>query len=214
MDLSETARDGIDSRRGGAPGAPAMAYMPSRKLQGRIALINCGDGTFARTVALCFALEGARVALCNHGGTGFAREIRREIRSHGGTCLVLQEQCRGSDACLRLVEHVVAQLGALDILVNSGNTTVEPGDDQLSRIEATFRSSTFPYLYLMTAALPYLPAGGCVINSSLLASGGGDCIDPDTDAAESAIVALTRSFARAAAARGIRVNAISRSTMG
>ncbi|MET1161719.1 MAG: SDR family oxidoreductase, partial [Pseudoxanthomonas sp.] len=105
------------------------------------------------------------------------------------------------------VENVVGQLGALEVLFNCASHDPELGIEQISRIEATFRGSVFAYLYLMTAALPYLPDGGCVINSSSLGTGPAPA-DPGHAAAECAIVALTQSFARAAASRGIRVNAV------
>jgi len=186
------------------------AHPPSGKLHGKVALLNGRDVDMARSIARCFAVEGARIGLCNFADIEAARELRRSLAAEGRTCVIAGEACDRRDACRRVVEVLVAQLGAVDILVNCGTAESPPEIDQISHIESTFRASTFAYLYLMAAVLPYMPKGGSIINSSSLDTGTG-MASPARAAAESAIVALTQSFADAAASRGVRVNAVARS---
>lgn len=190
-------------------GVAASYRATGARLLGKVALISCGDAAVSDSVARHFALEGARIVLCNAIDPAHAQRLCRAITDGGGTCQVLSDDCDGRDACRRLVEKVVAQFGALDVLVNCASIDVQPGDDRISQIEATFRNSAFAYLYLMTSALPYLPKEGSIVNVSSLSTVNGHS-DPDHDAAASAIDALTQSFAKSAAARGVRVNAISR----
>jgi NAD(P)-dependent dehydrogenase (short-subunit alcohol dehydrogenase family) len=200
---------GFDCSNGPARIAPSVGFRRGR-LEKQAALINGSDKATCRSIALSLASEGARIAICNSKDAEDAEETCRLINASGGTCILLAGACRGRKSCRRLIEEAVSRLGALDILVNCAEIDEASHSDQLSRIEASFRSITFPYSYFMTTALPYMPAGGTVINATGIAWERGT-EPPDYAAVISAIKGLTRSFARVVASRGIRVNAIAHS---
>lgn len=191
--------------------SPVRRHGAGTKLRGKVILINASDTTLAGTVACQLAAEGARIVLCNIPDGSDASVISCAISAHGHDCGVVGDRCDNSHACRRLVESVVAQQGAVDVLINCGSTDGSQEEDSIGGIEAVFRSSTFPYFYLMSAALPYLPGGGSIINSCTLHR---RSAAPDQAAAEGAIIALTQSFSAAATRRGIRVNAVSRASTG
>ena len=184
-----------------------QAEGPGGSLNGLCALINGGDAPASRTVALAIAAQGARVAISNTRHVTIAYETARLVAEQGGTCMVIEGTGGDRTSCRRMIEKSVSQLGGLDVLVNCAEIDDKLQPDEVSRIEAYSRSTAFQYLYSMTAALPYMPAGSSVINVTGVAWDQG-MEPPDQAAVMSAIQGLTRSFARAVSARGIRVNAL------
>lgn len=176
------------------------------RLKGRIALICGGDADAMLSVARHFAAEGAQIAICSPDADSIASATSQAMRASGHEVLQLRSGCNKPANVMHLITTVVEHYGGLDILVSCLAPVEEPGIDALGTIEATLRKSVIPCLYLMTAALPYLPAGGNVINLSFVDSDGAPGCD--RVAAESAICAMTKYFARTAAPRRIRVNAV------
>ena len=67
------------------------------------------------------------------------------------------------------VEHTLEHLGRLDILVNNAaeqhpQDTLE--DISADQLERTFRTNVFAMFFLAKAALPHLPAGATIVNTT------------------------------------------------
>jgi NAD(P)-dependent dehydrogenase (short-subunit alcohol dehydrogenase family) len=75
-------------------------------------------------------------------------------------------------------------------------------------LERTFKTNIFGYFYMAQAALPHMPEGSAIINTTSVTAyrGSGHLID--YAATKGAIVAFTRSLSQALADRKIRVNAV------
>ena len=72
----------------------------------------------------------------------------------------------------------------------------------------TFQTNLFACFYLSKAALPHLPRGGSIINTTSVTAYRGSPALVDYAATKGAIVAFTRSLAMQLVERGIRVNAV------
>lgn len=183
-------------------------YRPNGRLDGLVALVTKADSEISRAIAVCFAREGARVALCYFESLQDAYETRRLVRACGADCVLLAGDPADRDTCLRIVENVVSELGGLDILVNNaGEDAMLPNSTRESGRAGFSPRHAFAYLYLMTAALPYLPMDGSIINVGCAADAEHEWKTPQQAAARGSVQGLTRAFSRAAALRGIRVNA-------
>jgi NAD(P)-dependent dehydrogenase (short-subunit alcohol dehydrogenase family) len=183
-------------------------YRPNGRLGGLVALVTTADSEISRAIAVCFAREGAKIALCYFESQQEAHETRRLVRACGTDCVLLAGDPADRDTCLRVVETVVSELGGLDILVNNAGEAAMPATSMGEPGRAGFSPRhAFAYLYLMTAALPYFPMDGSIINVGYAADAEHDWKTPQQAAARGSVQGLTRAFSRAAALRGIRVNA-------
>lgn len=186
-------------------------YRGSGRLRGKIAIVSGGDSGIGRAIALHFAREGASVAVGYLNEQEDARETERLIRGENADCLLFCGDLGDPRQCKRLVDATLERFGTIDILVNNaaeqhpvdGPDSLEP-----ATVERTFRTNIFSFLYLTTAALPHLPEGGAVINTSSVTAVRGNKKLLDYSATKGAIQAFTMSLAQAVAERGIRVNAV------
>ena len=140
-----------------------------------------------------------------------ADETKRLVEAEGVQCLLLRTDLASPANCHRVVERVVAKLGKLDILVNNHAQQYPVKDfEELTpaRVRKTFENNLFSFFYLVDAALPHLPQGGCIINSGSVTGVRGSERLPDYASTKGAIHALTFSLAKSLADRGIRVNAV------
>ena len=215
--MSDLAFPGIDQAHGSVhsrkrflPAEYAVdgGYRPTGRLGGSVALVTTADSEISRAIAVCFAREGAKIALCYFESQQDADETLRLVRACGTECVLLAGDPADRDTCLRIVETVVSELGGLDILVNNAGEAAMLPESVRDAGRAGFSPRhAFAYLYLMTAALPYFPMDGSIINVVYATDAEHDWKTPQQAAARGSVQGLTRAFSRAAALRGIRVNA-------
>jgi NAD(P)-dependent dehydrogenase (short-subunit alcohol dehydrogenase family) len=114
--------------------------------------------------------------------------------------------------CNRLVQEVVQRFGRIDILVNNAaEQHLQPDFSKITdqQIERTFRTNIFGQMFLTRAALPHIPAGGAIVNSTSVTAYKGSPALIDYASTKGAIVAFTRSLSQNLyEQRKIRVNAV------
>lgn len=107
----------------------------SGALNGKVALVTGAGRGIGRAIALGFAAEGAAVALVARSRADLA-SVAGEIRERTGARVLAVPTDVTQDAAVEtLVEHVVAELGRLDLLVTAAGTAAfapvaesKPGD--------------------------------------------------------------------------------------
>ena len=193
------------------PQAEMRQYRGAGRLAGKVALVSGGDSGIGRAVAIGFAKEGADVAVTYLDEHEDARETMRLIEQEGRRTLAISGDIGDSTFCDDVVAQVVRHLGRLDILVNNaGEQHVQQDFAAITdeQIERTFRTNIFGQMFLTRAALPHLPDGGAIVNTTSVTAYKGSPGLIDYAATKGAIVAFTRSLSQALAARNIRVNAV------
>ena len=188
------------------PGRPG-----SGRLMGKVALVTGGDSGIGRAVAIAFAKEGADVAIVYLDEHADARDTCARIRQLGRRCLAIAGDAGRAAFGRRALARTIAQLGRLDVLVN--NAAEQHPQDDLTKIterqlERTFRTNIFAYFYMSQAALPHLPRGGAIVNTTSVTAYRGSHHLIDYAATKGAIVSFTRSLAQGLIDRGVRVNAV------
>jgi len=186
-------------------------YRGSEKLQGKTALITGGDSGIGRAVALHFAREGANVAIVYLDETQDAEMTRKLIENEGVQCALFKGDVGDPDFCESVVDSVVERFSQLDILVNNAAEQHEQKqlqDISQTQLLATFRTNIFGYFNMMKAALPRLPNGGRVVNTSSVTAHRGSAALADYASTKGAIEALTRSVAPQVADRQITINCV------
>ncbi len=179
-------------------------------LDGKAALVTGAGQGVGRGIALALAGEGAGVALIGRtlatlDGTAEA------IGERGGKAVAVRCDVTNSDEVAAAVTESVAQLGALDIVVNNaqsyafgGVADIDPAD-----VEAGWQSGPMGTLRVMQAAFPHLRDGGVVVNVSSSATSDSDPGGIGAYAAtKAAIEALSRAAAVEWAGEGVRVNVV------
>ena len=183
---------------------------PGRKLEGKAALITGGDSGIGRAVAIAFAQEGADVAILYLNEHEDARETKRLVQEQGRRCVTVSGDVADERFCRDAVETVRKEFGRLDILINNaGEQHPQQSIEDISseQLERTFRTNIFSFFFMTKAALKHLPEGGTIVNTSSVTAYRGSPQLLDYSATKGAIVAFTRSLAKALAPK-IRVNAV------
>jgi NAD(P)-dependent dehydrogenase (short-subunit alcohol dehydrogenase family) len=194
------------------PRYEALRYKPAGKLAGKVALVTGGDSGIGRAVAVLFAREGASVAITAlPAEKPDADETRQAIEAAGATCIVIEADLSGAEACHSTVERTVIDLGRLDILVSNAahqnrKASLEELDDE--EWDRTFKTNVYAYFWLVKAALPHLSAGASIIVTGSETAFEGPELLPDYAATKGAIHTLTKVLAKQLAERGIRVNCV------
>lgn len=188
------------------------AYLGSRKLDGKVALITGGDSGIGRAVATLFAREGCDIVLVHLGGEQQDAAIAHDaVVNEGRKCVLLAGDVRQRGFCERAVAKALKAFGRLDVLVN--NAAFQLHADRLEdlsdeRIDLTLQTNVAGYLRMARAALPHLEAGACIINTGSVTGLAGSPSLVDYSASKGAIHALTKALAQQVLDRGIRVNAV------
>ncbi|MFF1571647.1 SDR family oxidoreductase [Leifsonia sp. NPDC058292] len=189
-----------------------QSYRGTGRLEGRRALVTGGDSGIGAAVAIAFAREGADVAI------GYlpdeeqdARDVVKLIEEAGRTAAALAYDITTPEASRALVADAVSALGGLDILVNNAGQQqfcekLEDLSDE--QFEETFRTNVSAMFWITKAALPHLPAGSTIINTTSIQAYAPSGILVDYASTKSAINNFTKGLAEQLAPQGIRVNAV------
>ena len=188
------------------------SYKGSGKLVGRKALITGGDSGIGRAAAIAFAREGADVAICYLPvEEPDAREVIELIQAEGRKAIALPGDIRDEGFCRKLVADAIKALGGLDILVNNAGKQVAQAsiaDITTEQFDATFKTNVYAMFWITKAALPNMPPGSAIINTSSI-----QAFDPspnllDYAQTKACIANFTKSLAKQVLHKGIRVNAV------
>jgi NAD(P)-dependent dehydrogenase (short-subunit alcohol dehydrogenase family) len=203
---------GLAAKMDPVPDHGETSYVGSGRLAGRKALITGGDSGIGRAVAIAYAREGADVAI-NYlpQEEEDARAVVALIRAAGRKALALPGDLRDAAFCERLVADAVEGLGGLDILVNNaGRQAAQKSilDITDQQFDDTFKTNVYAMFRLCRAAVPHMPPGSTIVNSSSI-----QAFDPSADlfdyaATKAAILSFTRSLGKQLVDKGIRVNAV------
>jgi NAD(P)-dependent dehydrogenase (short-subunit alcohol dehydrogenase family) len=187
-------------------------YVGSGRLEGRKALITGADSGIGAATAIAFAREGASVAMSYlPEEKEDADRIAGILREAGATVAQIPGDLRDPEYCRALVAQAVEELGGLDILVNNGgkqlfNEDLTTLDD--AQFDDTFKTNVYAMFWITKAALPHLPAGSAIINTTSIQAYSPSAILVDYASTKATINAFTKALGQQLAPKGIRVNAV------
>ncbi|GGM07230.1 SDR family oxidoreductase [Deinococcus aerophilus] len=203
---------GLASAMDPTPDHGEDSYVGFGRLKGRRALITGADSGIGRAVAIAFAREGADVAL-NYLQVedSDAEEVVKLIEAAGRKAVVIPGDLKDEAFCRALVQQAVDGLGGLDILVNNAGkqTAVEAlADLSTEQFDATMKTNVYALFWVTKAALPHLPPGASIINTTSIQASEPSKNLVDYAMTKAAIANFTGSLAKQVAEKGIRVNAV------
>lgn len=187
-------------------------YLAAGKLKGNKALITGGDSGIGRSVAVLFAREGSDVSIVFlPEEKEDAEETKKMVEKEGRSCLLIPGDLMDNETCRGAVEKHVKEFGDIHVLVNNASKQIMCSDFakiDLDDVESTFRSNILQMFAVTKYALPHMPKGGSIINTTSTVAFRGTGAMVDYAATKGAITSFTRALAKQLIPKGIRVNAI------
>jgi 2-deoxy-D-gluconate 3-dehydrogenase len=179
-------------------------------LGGKTALVTGSSRGLGAGIALALAEAGAQVAL--HGSRQVPEATQKLIANTGARTAAFAADVSDEQACVMLIEQVVAEFGTIDILVNNAGTirrapAAEHSMEDWNTVLATNLTSVFRLTQLAGKHMLARGAGKVINIASMLTFQGGVFV-PSYAAAKGGVGQLTKAFANEWAARGVNVNAI------
>ncbi|HEX8201255.1 MAG TPA: SDR family oxidoreductase [Isosphaeraceae bacterium] len=187
------------------------SYKGTGKLAGKAAVITGGDSGIGRAVALAFAREGADVLISYLSEEGDARETARVVEAAGCKCVLVPGDISEEAQCRAIIDRAVEEFGKVDILVN--NAAFQMSRESIDEIsteefDRTLKTNLYAMFWLTRAAVPHMPKGGSVINTSSIQA---DSPSPELlpyAMTKAGIQNFTGGLAQMLGKKGIRANCV------
>jgi NAD(P)-dependent dehydrogenase (short-subunit alcohol dehydrogenase family) len=188
------------------------------RLEDLVAVVTGGASGIGRATAEAMASEGAFVAVADRD-TVVGAAVAAGIRQEGNRAKWVHVDIADELSVIAMVEHVVSELGPVDVLVNSAaltdrvhqaqDTTVV--DMDLGVWNDTLAVDLTGTMLVCKHVLPHMVAhgSGAIVNISSNSALGGDLGLSSYAAAKAGVNSLTRSIATAFGKSGIRCNTVS-----
>ena len=181
-------------------------------LTGTVALITGGSRGIGAACARKLAALGADIAVVYAGNAEKANEVCAACEALGVRARTYQCDVADFDAAKQTVAAVKAELGSVDILVNSAGITRDGlvaamCEADFDAVIDTNLKGTFNMI--RHCARLFLRAGrGRIVNISSVAGVAGNAGQANYSASKAGVIGLTKSVARELAPKGITCNAV------
>jgi 3-oxoacyl-[acyl-carrier protein] reductase len=181
----------------------------TEKLAGKVALVTGGSRGIGAAIARRLAADGASVAITYSKGADAAASVIKSIEDAGGKAIAIQADATDAKAVTNAVEHTVATLGRLDVLVNNAGTAIaKPFEETtLEELDLVIDLNLRGIFIATQAALKHMGVGGRIIMI-------GSCVGERMmtpglaaySATKGAVKMFTQGLSREVGERGITVN--------
>lgn len=191
------------------------SYVGYGRFKNKKVVITGGDSGIGKAVAIAFAREGADVLISYLADVEDkdAEETAEYVRKAGRKAILMKGDITSEKHCKTIVDRAVAEFGQIDVLINNAafhisRKTIE--DIPTQEWNLTFDTNVNAIFYLCKAAVPHMPKGSSIINTTSVVA-----FDPSEDllpysATKSAVVNLTANLSQILLkqGKGIRVNSV------
>jgi 3alpha(or 20beta)-hydroxysteroid dehydrogenase len=182
--------------------------MPTRRLEGKVAIITGAAGGIGLASARRFAAEGALLALTDADAAG----AQRAAEELGPGASARGQDVTSETAWEEVVEWVLARHGRIDVLMNNAGVFLAAplADTSLADFQRVLEVNVTGVFLGMRAVAPSMTAqrGGSIINVSSLAGLRGGPYLTAYAASKWAVRGMTKVVAKELAQAGVRVNSI------
>jgi 3-oxoacyl-[acyl-carrier protein] reductase len=183
------------------------------RLKNKVAIVTGGARDIGRAVSVKLAAEGAKVVVNYFQKEEDAKETLQLIKNNGGQAIAVYGDMTKPADITSLIDKTLEAFGQeINILINVAGGLV--ARKTITEIDDAFWDFVFDLnvksvFRVSQATLPYMPAGGAIVNFSSLAGrdGGGPGASVYASA-KGALMTYTRALAKELGPKGIRVNAV------
>ncbi|SOD14164.1 SDR family oxidoreductase [Pedobacter xixiisoli] len=191
------------------------SYIGYGRFTDKKVIITGGDSGIGRAVAIAFAREGADVLISYLADAEDkdAEETAEYVRRAGRQAILMKGDITNEKQCKAIVDKAVKEFGQIDVLIN--NAAFHISREKIEDIPTeewnrTFETNVNAIFYLCKAAVPHMPKGSSIINTTSVVA-----FDPSEDllpysATKSAVINFTSNLSQILLkqGKGIRVNAV------
>lgn len=190
----------------------------SDRLAGKVSIITGAGQNIGRAMAERFAAEGSAVAVVDIDGERAGR-VADGIAATGARAIGLAVDVTDEAAVAAMVERVVSEYGAVNVLVNNVAATINKGLlettlEDWDRVMAITLKSTFLCSKYAAMAMIQAGNGGAIVNVASTSGQRGIRNKFAYAVAKSGIFNLTRASAMELAPHKIRVNTLTPTQTG
>ena len=183
-----------------------------KSLIGKTALVTGASGGIGKYIAEELALRGAKVALHYNSSEKAAEAIRNQIRANGGEAEIFCCDIRSNSAVRDMIKEIEEAFGGIDILVNNAGVALDARIHKLPEeyFDNTIAINVKGTWNTMQHVLPMMmeKKEGAIINISSVSGIAGNIGQSAYSGSKAAVIGMTKTVAKEAAAYGIRVNAV------
>ncbi|MEF3311062.1 SDR family NAD(P)-dependent oxidoreductase [Paenibacillus sp. GYB004] len=182
------------------------------RLSGKVAIVTGGSHGIGQAVAIRFAREGAKVALCGRGKAALDETVAL-IREAGGEAIAYETDVSNKAQVDRFIDGVIAEWGKVDVAVNNaGICEVSPfldiTEEQWDRHLAINLKGAFLVSQRAAREMVRQGTGGSIIQMSSVNGIQAESDQVHYNTTKGGMINLSMSMALELAERGIRVNAL------
>lgn len=181
-------------------------------LKGKNAIVTGGARGIGKEIVMDFLREGASVVFVDLNPSDSLAEMEQAAAAAGGKVSFLKADVSNPEEIGPAIEKLIAELGKVDVLVNNAGITRDglifrmPVSDweKVLRINLT---SAFLISQVVARAM-IKQRSGSIVNMASIVGVGGNAGQANYAASKAGLIGLTRSLAKEAGGRGVRVNAV------
>jgi 3-oxoacyl-[acyl-carrier protein] reductase len=180
------------------------------RFRDKVVLITGSSRGFGAAIARAFAREGGQVVITYFREQPGEAERAHRVASEVGAELVLGLDVRDRTSVRATMQRAAERHGRIDVLVNNAGVNIVGDfdaitDEQWDTVVDTDLKGVF---LCCQEVLPFMPAGGRVVNIGSVSGQYGGPRTPSYAAAKAGVMALTHCMARFVGERGITVNCV------
>jgi NAD(P)-dependent dehydrogenase (short-subunit alcohol dehydrogenase family) len=203
---------GLTSKMQPKPDHGEQSYRGFGRLKGRKAVVTGGDSGIGRAAAIAFAREGADVVIAYlPAEESDAQEVLAHIKDAGQKGTGIPLDLSTEQNCQSLIDTALSAMGGIDILVNNAGKQIAVknlSDITTEQLDQTFKTNVYAMFWLTKYALPHLPKGASIINTTSIQAYQPSPTLLDYAMTKAAIANFTHGLAKQLAPKGIRVNGV------
>ncbi len=182
------------------------------KLKDKVALITGGGRGIGKAVALAYAREGARLAICARTAPEI-EETAKEIKALGTECLAVECDVSLEEPVKKLVEKVQERFGRIDVLINNAGVMIRPApiaETEVKKWDYTMAVNLRGPFLVTKAVLPLMMRrkSGAIINVSSSIGRGAYANFAAYATSKWGIEGFTQTLAAEVGSYNIRVNSV------
>jgi 3-oxoacyl-[acyl-carrier protein] reductase len=181
-------------------------------LQGKTAIITGGARGIGKALAIKFASEGANVAITDLIYDEAVQAFEKELNAMGIKAKAYASNAAKFDDTQAVVAQIVADFGAVDILINNAGITkdgllMRMTEEQWDAVINVNLKSAFNFTKAVQGTM-LKQKGGSIINMSSVVGVSGNAGQANYSASKAGMIGFTKSIAKELGSRNIRSNAI------
>jgi 3-oxoacyl-[acyl-carrier protein] reductase len=183
-----------------------------KMLEGKVALVTGASRGIGRAIAIELAKQGAKVAFTYLSSVEKGQALEAELTALGTQAKGYRSDASKYDEAEKLVADVLADLGALDVVVNNAGITqdgllMRMTEEQWDKVIEVNLKSVFNLTKAATKPMMKAKAGS-IINLSSVVGVRGNGGQANYAASKAGIIGFSKSVALELGSRNIRCNVI------